>query len=98
MTRRTYSCVSSAACLSQRENRASTRVVGALPSEKTTIETSRLPLALARLRPFPPGSREDSIGDTPEAVWLQLGLKLDKQKAPVEMLVVDSGEKHPIVN
>jgi uncharacterized protein (TIGR03435 family) len=54
----------------------------------------------------PPGSggvspivtEADALPDIFEAVQAQLGLKLEPKKGPVEMIVVDRGEKTPTDN
>jgi uncharacterized protein (TIGR03435 family) len=56
--------------------------------DRTGLE-SRFDLTLRN----PPGPREDVISAVPEAIRQQFGLKLEKQKMPVDMLIVDSVQK-----
>jgi uncharacterized protein (TIGR03435 family) len=46
----------------------------------------------------PPGSREDVLATLTESLRQQLGLKLENQKAPIEMLIVDSAQQKPLAN
>jgi uncharacterized protein (TIGR03435 family) len=46
----------------------------------------------------PRGPREDFSDMVTEAIRQQLGLKLEKQKAPIEMLFVDNAQQKPVEN
>ena len=46
----------------------------------------------------PPGPRDDVFASLTEAMRQQLGLKLVKQKVPIEMLIVDGAQQKPVAN
>jgi uncharacterized protein (TIGR03435 family) len=47
----------------------------------------------------PPGDNaEEELSNLTSAMRQQLGLALEKRKASIEMLIVDSAEKHPVAN
>jgi uncharacterized protein (TIGR03435 family) len=47
---------------------------------------------------LPGANAEEQLLNLTYAVRQQLGLALEKQKAPIKMLIVDSAEKHPTAN
>jgi uncharacterized protein (TIGR03435 family) len=56
---------------------------------------------ILKYRPDPVAPQSDNTSDAPDlfaAVQEQLGLKLESKKGPVEMLVVDSGQRTPTEN
>jgi uncharacterized protein (TIGR03435 family) len=46
----------------------------------------------------PPGPRDEVFASLTEAMRQQLGLKLVKQKVPIEMLIVDGAQQKPVAN
>jgi uncharacterized protein (TIGR03435 family) len=46
----------------------------------------------------PPGSREDVFATVSEALRQQFGLKLERQKVAVDLLIVDSAQRKPVEN
>jgi uncharacterized protein (TIGR03435 family) len=44
------------------------------------------------------GTPDDQIAALPDVIRQQLGLKLERQKEIVEMVIIDSAEKRPIAN